>query len=210
MSPWHFIARQLARPSGLFGRFVVGRMLNHANAEDNRLVFETLDPNPGGRILEIGFGGGALLFEIAGKLDGGHIDGVDISREMLAVASKKVARDALGESVSLHLAGVDALPFTNAKFDCAYSVHTIYFWPDLARGIAELARVIKPGGKLVLGFSSGEALVADGFTETGFKAYSSQQVSDICLAHGFEPELMNSIERKRGGRINAYRGIRIQ
>jgi arsenite methyltransferase len=210
MSPWNFIARQLARPSGLFGRLVVGRLLNRANADDNRLVFETLDPDPNARILEVGFGGGALLFEIARKLDVGHIDGVDISPEMLAVAAKKVARDGLGESVSLHLAGVDALPFGDAHFDCAYSAHTIYFWPDLDCGIAELARVIKPGGQLVLGFSSGEALVADGFTERGFRAYSSQQVSDICLAHGFEHDQINSIERKRGGRINAYRGIRIR
>ena len=208
MNPWHFIARQLARPHGLFGKLVMGRLLDRANADDNRLVLGTLDPDPNARILEIGFGGGALLFEIAHNLDGGHIDGVDISREMLAVASKRVVREDLGEPVSLRLAGVDSLPFTDASFDYAYSVHTIYFWPDLERGIVELARVIKPGGRLVLGFSSGEALPADGYDERGFKAYSSQQVSDTCRTHGFEPDQLNSIERKRGGMINAYRGIR--
>ena len=153
MNPWHFIARQLARPHGLFGKLVMGRLLDRANADDNRLVLGTLDPDPNARILEIGFGGGALLFRIADMLDGSPIDGVDLSMEMLAVARQRVARNGLDESVGLHLAAVDSLPFTDASFDSAYSVHTIYVWPDLDRGIAELARVTKPGGRLVLGFS---------------------------------------------------------
>lgn len=208
MNPWHFVARQLAHPHGLFGKLVIGRLLDRANVADNELVYQTLDPDPTAQFLEVGFGGGALLFRIAAMLDGGHLDGVDVSAEMLAVARGKVARKDLAVSIGLQLAGVDALPFADASFDCAYSVHTLYFWPDLDRGLAELARVVKPGGKLLLGYSSEEALIADGATERGFTAYSNQRLSDACRAHGFAAEQLNSSARKRGGQFHVYRGIR--
>ncbi|MCP4877950.1 MAG: class I SAM-dependent methyltransferase [Gammaproteobacteria bacterium] len=208
MSLWPFIARQLARPQGIFGRLFMGRLLDRANAADNRLVYDTLKPDADARVLEIGFGGGSLLFEIARRLESGRIDGIDISPEMLAAADKKMLGMGLSDSIGLHLGGVDALPFTDASFDCACSVHTVYFWPDLQRGISELARVIKPGGRLVLGFSSVEAIAENGLTDRGFKAFSAEQIEAAYLAHGFEPDRLNTIERKGAGKICAYRGIR--
>ena len=204
----NFIARQSAKPHGLFGRLIFGRLLNRANAPVNRLVYDSLQHDAKSRLLEIGFGGGDLLFRIARSLAGGRVDGVDVSAEMLASAQRKITSMGLEDSVVLQLGGVDMLPFAESTFDCACSVHTIYFWPDLIAGLKELARVVKPGGRLVLGFSSGAALIEDGYTERGFKAYSRQQLADACLTCGFTADGLATIGRKRGGTIYVYTGIR--
>jgi ubiquinone/menaquinone biosynthesis C-methylase UbiE len=204
-----FIARQAAKPHGLFGRLIFGRLLNRANASVNQLVFDSLQPAAQSRVLEVGFGGGELLFQIARSLAGGRIDGIDVSAEMLANAQRKLARMDLEESAGLQLASVDSLPFADASFDCACSVHTIYFWPDLNQGLRELARVTRPGGRLVLGFSSDAALIEDGYTAKGFRAYSSQQLVDACHACGFAVDMLTTTGRKRGGEIYVYRGIRL-
>ena len=208
MNLWNSISSQLAKPHGLFGKLIVGRFLDRANADIHALVYDTLEPGSKARVLEVGFGGGALMFRIARNLDGGCIDGVDLSSEMLEVAQKKVVRTGLGESIGLHLGSVDALPFADATFDCAYSVHTIYFWPDLHRGLAELGRVIKPGGKLVLGFSGELELRQGGRVEYGFKAFSNQQITDAYRANGFEPGRRNQIEHNRRGSVYVLSGIK--
>jgi arsenite methyltransferase len=54
--------------------------------------------------------------------------------------------------VRLHQASVDALPLSDAECDKVFTVHTLYFWPDLAAALTEIRRVLKPRGRLVLGW----------------------------------------------------------
>ncbi len=65
-----FIARQSAKPQGLFGRLIFGRLLNRANTAVNQLIYDSLQHDAQSRVLEIGFGGGDLLFRIARSLSG--------------------------------------------------------------------------------------------------------------------------------------------
>ena len=187
---------------------IYGHLLNRSNAAVNQLVCDNLHHDPDSRVLEVGFGGGDLLFRIARGIDGGRVDGVEVSDEMLANARRKSVRLGLDGIVSVQLAGVDALPFDNAIFDRACSVHSIYFWPELDAGLQELARVIKPGGLLVLAFSSHSAMIEDGYTDRGFKVYSRQQVVDTCAQNGFGADSLITTERPRGGDIYVYRGVR--
>ena len=203
-----YLAQQSRKPSGLFGRLLMGRYLDRANANSNALVYDTLAPRPVDQVLEIGFGGADLLLRIAGNLDGGSIEGLELSAEMLASARRRARKLGLDHRTGFHLGGVDALPFDDASFDLACSAHTIYFWPDLDHGLAEIARVLKPGGALVLGFSSDTALRQEGWVERGFQAYSSEQLIEACRARGFTLDRLNLIERKPGGNVCAYRGIK--
>jgi len=203
-----YLARQSRKPSGVFGRFLMGRYLDRANAASNALVYDTLEPRSQDRVLEIGFGGADLLLRIAANLDGGSIEGLELSGEMLDSAQRRVRRLGLEGKVQFHLGSVVMLPFADASFDLACSVHTIYFWPDLDHGLAELARVIKPGGALVLGFSSDTALRQEGWVEHGFQAYSSAQITEACRAHGLVPDRLSRIERRPGGEVFAYRGVK--
>jgi len=70
-----FIASQLKQPSGAFGRFLTGRLLNKFNARINQLSVELLALQPGDRVLEIGFGGGETLGMMAEQIDSGKIYG---------------------------------------------------------------------------------------------------------------------------------------
>ena len=62
-----FMARQYANPSGIFGRLITANLLNRANIKLNEVVFDLMEIADGDIILEVGFGGGELLFQIAEK-----------------------------------------------------------------------------------------------------------------------------------------------
>ena len=100
---------------------------------------------------------------LAGAVPGGRVEGVELSDPMLGRVRDRICRCGLTDRVRLHAGSVEALPFDSGQFDCACSVNTIYFWPDLHRGLTELARVLRPGGRLVLGFGSDETLRRAGY-----------------------------------------------
>ena len=98
-----------------------------------------------GTVLEVAIGTGRNL---AFYPEGVRITGIEISPAMLALARKRAAD--LGVQAELVEGDAQQLPFDNASFDtvlCALSLCTI---PDHARAIAEMARVLKPGGTLLL------------------------------------------------------------
>lgn len=190
------MARQFARPRGLFGRLFLGGMLDRANVRTNALVFDVMAVAASDHVLEVGFGGGDLLLRLAGAVTGGRVEGVELSEPMLRRVRARIRRSGLADRVRLHAGTVEALPFDAGRFDCACSVNTIYFWPDLHRGMVELARVLRPGGRLVLGFGSDEALRRAGYEEHGFSLHTAAQIEDALRANGFAPSALERLDRE--------------
>lgn len=97
-----------------------------------------LDPQPGTRMLEVGSGRGHLT----GKLDrlGAIATGVDANP---AVATHALARD-------IRVMDVEHLEFADDEFDQLVSVHAIEHFPNLRGAFAEMARVLRPGGQMLL------------------------------------------------------------
>lgn len=210
MSFSDFIARQSGKPEGLFGRMLMGFYLDRVNEAGNRLVYETLRAQPDSRVLEIGFGGGDLLFRIAKQLESGRIDGIELSQAMLDHALNRARKLNLESKISFHVGKVEKLPYEGEIFDRICTVNTVYFWPDLDAGLAELARVMKADAELVLGFGCDQALRAAGYEEKGFKLYSSEQIADAYRLNGLKPEKLESIERPGRGPFYAYRAVRLK
>jgi SAM-dependent methyltransferase len=112
------------------------------------LVHDALGAAAGERILDVGCGPGFYVAEILERVgDGGRVAGVDSSPAMLALAARRVAAH---ENVELREGGATALPFPDASFDAALSVQVLEYVDDVSAAIAELHRVIRPGGRLVV------------------------------------------------------------
>lgn len=147
--PPRFIARQLSHPRGLLGR-LVGRLMNRHNTRQNAFVVEQLALAPGERVLEVGFGGGVNLPALLERAT--LVAGVDRSDTMVAAAQTRFADAVRAGRADFREGTVEALPFDAGAFDKACTVNTVYFWPSLEAGFAELARVVRPGGRVVVGF----------------------------------------------------------
>lgn len=80
------------------------------------------------------------------------VAGVDFSETMLHMATRRCAPLVATGRAQLELADSSHLPFPDEHFEKAYSVHTLYFWKDPAEHLREIHRVLRPGGRLALGF----------------------------------------------------------
>ncbi|MDH6576345.1 methyltransferase domain-containing protein [Kitasatospora sp. MAP5-34] len=116
----------------------------------NRLD-EVLQARPGERILEIGPGTGLQSLHVAPQLgSGGQLDIVDIQQEMLDHVTRRATEQGIGNIAATH-ADAHQLPFEDGSFDAAYLVTALGEIPEPAVTLAELRRVLKPTGRLVVG-----------------------------------------------------------
>jgi SAM-dependent methyltransferase len=175
------IARQLARPSGWFGREVMTRVLNRGNRELIEATLDGIALGPATRLLDVGFGGG-LLLDLARRRGVRALAGVDPSEA--ALAALRARAGPFGPDLRLEVGVVEALPFEDATFDVVASTNTVYFWPDLGRAFAELRRVLRPGGVLTLGFSGAEKLRRFRITRHGFRFHEPGALADAAARAG--------------------------
>ncbi|HKP34862.1 MAG TPA: class I SAM-dependent methyltransferase [Sphingomicrobium sp.] len=146
-----FIARQAERPSGLFGRFLGAIMAVETRALNDE-VLRHLAVAAGERILEIGFGHGRTIERAAKATAGARFAGIDHAEDMVEALSRRAHRLVDEGRLELRAGNSSALPWPEASFDGAFTVHTIYFWADPAPHLAEIHRVLRSGGRLMLAF----------------------------------------------------------
>jgi ubiquinone/menaquinone biosynthesis C-methylase UbiE len=111
-------------------------------------LIEALEPAPADRLLEIGPGTGYYTLEVARRA--GKLDIFDLQREMLDHTMRH-ATDAGLTNVTPRQGDARALPYDDASFDGAYLTTVLGEIPDQQAALDELARVLRPGGRLVVG-----------------------------------------------------------
>jgi ubiquinone/menaquinone biosynthesis C-methylase UbiE len=142
---------QFGRPRGTGGR-LAGWVMAHrsSNRQRNRWVVCLLDVRPSDRILEIGFGPGLTIANLAGRATAGHVYGLDHSELMVRQASKRSAAAIRAGRVTLLHGSVEQLPNFDPPLDAIVSVNSVRFWPDPVRQVTDLRGLLHPGGRIAL------------------------------------------------------------
>jgi ubiquinone/menaquinone biosynthesis C-methylase UbiE len=183
--PSRVLSLQARKPSGLIGRYIMTKIFNNGNADLNVFVKENLDLQPEDRVLEIGFGPGKLINEMATITIKGIVEGVDFSNAMLKQAEIVNKQHISSGRVILHKRECVSLPFDNEVFDKLCSTNTLYFWKTPQNYFAEMYRVIKPGGKIVIGFRDDKQASTLNLSDDIFNLYSQDDVINLLSAAGF-------------------------
>lgn len=110
-----------------------------------RETLRRLALRPGEWLLDVGCGTGTLLAVVQRAAPAVSVVGTDLAPEMLGAARTK-----LRGQVPLVAADAAGLPFQTGSFDVVVSSSSFHYWPDPGAGLAELARVLRPGGRLVV------------------------------------------------------------
>jgi SAM-dependent methyltransferase len=145
------VVGQFGRPHGVTGR-AVGWVMAHrgSNRQRNLWVVSLLDVQPAERVLEIGFGPGLAIAELARRASRGRVYGIDHSGVMVRQASRRNAAAIRAQRVVLLRASVDRLPRLDEPLDAIVAVNSAGFWPNPAEQLSELHGLLRPGGRIAL------------------------------------------------------------
>jgi SAM-dependent methyltransferase len=172
------------RPLG--GRLLMGA-LGPSMGDERRIALEMLSIDPGATVLDVACGPGNFtraFAEAAGA--GGVVVGLDASRTMLAQAVREAGRD----TIAYVRGDAASLPFRDASFDAVCCFAALYLIEDPFAAIAEMARVLRPGGRVALLSSVNRGLLPAPVTDaivrnlTGIRVFGGEELTGALESHG--------------------------
>jgi arsenite methyltransferase len=162
------VAGQLGHPHGILSP-LVARALNRGNKQLIAAVVRAAEPSRGATVADIGFGGAVglqLLLACVG--DDGVVHGIEIADDMLRRARSKFGSDVRSGRLRLSHGSLTELPLDASSVDAAITVNTVYFITDLDAACVELARVLRPGARAVIGIGDPDVMARLPFARHGF------------------------------------------
>ncbi len=142
---------QFHRPTGAVGHiagWIMGR--RSSNVARNRWAVRLLDIQPTDRVIELGCGPGVAIAAIATRANRGLVVGVDHSHVMINQARRRNRAAIRAGRVRLIHTPVQSLSVSDGPFDAALAVNTVGMWPDPTTRLHELARLLRPGGRIAV------------------------------------------------------------
>ena len=140
------VDRIARRPGGLLGYLLYRFPLGHKAGFD--LALDRLPPDRNDHVLEVGCGGGVFLRRLLAR--GCRAVAIDHSPDMVTNSGKLNARALADGRLTLHQADAAALPVADGAFDKVYCLNAFFFFPQPLESLREMARALKPGGRLAL------------------------------------------------------------
>lgn len=144
--PANLVDRIARRPSGLIGYLFYRFPLAHKPGFD--LALRCLPPRRRDTILEVGCGGGVFMRRALAS--GCRGIGIDHSADMVANTAHLNSQAVREGRLDVHHADAAQLPVADCSVDKVYCLNAFFFFPEPEKSIAEMARVLKPGGRLCL------------------------------------------------------------
>ncbi|WP_068161571.1 class I SAM-dependent methyltransferase [Rhodococcus phenolicus] len=144
--PLGVLEANFLKPVGLPGK-VVGHLMSVQHRSLTGWALDTIGIPPAASVLDVGCGSGMALGMVSRRTSG-RLMGVDYSDVMVAQTLRR--NRAAVQATRLRAANgtADRLPCDDNSFDVALAIETVYFWPDLAAGLREVHRVLRPGGRI--------------------------------------------------------------
>jgi ubiquinone/menaquinone biosynthesis C-methylase UbiE len=124
--------------------------LRSSNVARNRWAVQLLDVQPADRVIELGCGPGVAIAALATRAIRGLVVGVDHSQVMIRQARRRNRAAIRAGRVRLIHAPVQSLPVSDGPFNAALAVNTVGMWPDPTTRLRELARLLRPGGRIAV------------------------------------------------------------
>ena len=180
---YKMIGQQFANPHGFVG-WVCCKIMNVINNKMYKSVVKQIEADDSATVLDVGYGNGYLLQLLDKKL-GCKLCGIEVSPDMEKLAYKRNKRGVDSDRIRLLQADCCDMPFGEHTFDFVTSVNTIYFWQDTAKGLEEIHRTLKDGGKFYNAVYSREWLQKLAYTKEGFKFFDRQDYVDLGKQAGF-------------------------
>jgi ubiquinone/menaquinone biosynthesis C-methylase UbiE len=187
-----FIAEQARHASGPLGRLIAYIMARETWSQNQRAI-AALEVVNDDNVLDIGCGHGRSLPALSHLTPDGLVVGVDPSELMVEIAAKRAGQLIEACRADVVHAAVENLPFVAESFDKALCVHVLYFWPDLHEAFNEIARVLKPGGRLSLLFRTDDCAAAASFPVEIYRFRSCGDVATVLTKVGFGVETVTDI-----------------
>jgi len=175
-------SRQSGLPSGPLGR-IFGRAMEGTTADHNDQALALLDLSQPQTVLDIGFGQGRTAAVLVGQ--GHRVLGVDASATMVKQATARnraACRD--GRATLRHGDGI-TIPFPDDSADAAITVHTVYFMPDPSATFADIARVLRPGGTLVVACRTSDTPTPAWIDPNIYRILTADHVEAMLVGAGF-------------------------
>lgn len=151
MESTSLLYQQFHQPTGYKGK-LAGWLMTAKNKARSDWTVEQLNIQPYQHILEIGYGTGRTLEEVAIRLKIGFLAGIDHSTLMYQEASRRNKRFIRQQLMQLHIGKVSDLNYPSHYFHTIYGSNVHFFWKEPQYEFIQLARLLKSGGRLVMVF----------------------------------------------------------
>jgi SAM-dependent methyltransferase len=168
-------------------------LIGHLYRKRINLGLRLLGDRRYGKALEIGYGAGAVLLAIAANVD--ELHGIDLDADAAMVEALLSERESHAKLVR---GSVYELPYDSSEFDLVVCFSVFEHLHEYGRGLGEVARVLKPGGRFLLGMPAVNLIMEAGFLAIGFKGIGDHHVTTPrAVARAFDQAGLRVVQEAR-------------
>lgn len=187
-------------PKGFWGNQALKAMNGKGHAALPEWVFEEVKFAEDALILDVGCGGGANIKRMLAMCPQGKVTGLDLSNLALEVATDLNIKEVTDKRCYIMGGNVSQMPLAREIFDVVTAFETIYYWASLDTGAAQMMRVLKPGGMVVIANEMdgiGEDNRATERAVGGIRIYSIDEIKQSLEDAGFKKIASRHDEKRR-------------
>lgn len=165
--------------------------LKHLRGAGNRHVLQLAEVGPTETVLDIGSGPGTAVIDAVKRFGAEHAIGIEPAAVLRGASVLRAAVRGAGATTKFIDGTAEALPVPDACADVVVAVNSLHHWEDVDRGLAEVARVLRPGGRFVASdedFSHGDHPRGDD-PHADWPAVDYDRVKEVCGRLGMNVEM---------------------